>query len=245
MKYLNSFICLALGLGILLLASCKEQPKTTNDSDTADASASGVVEPEILFENEFVRVVRIVLQPGGELASHDGGRRVIYSVTDYSLQWEEEGKEAVTKSQESGNLHYHDGGVHAAKNTGENVAEWVAFIHKGNKLPECPEEWITNDVASKVPDYATVQFENEVFRIVKLSLPTGAVVPRHSGINRLIYSLNDYTLMYEDDNEDKAEWPMEKGTIHWHEACEHSVENQGAVTAEYLVVGFKETVQVN
>ncbi len=247
MKYLNSFICLGLGLGLgmTLLTSCREQTKATNDSDIADATTAEAVRPEVVFENEFVRVVRVVLQPGQELASHEGGRRLIYSVTDYNLQWEQAGEEAVAKSLESGDLHYHSGGQHAAMNSGESVAEWVAFIHKGNPLPNCPEEWVKNDAASKAPDYAIVQFENDVFRVVKVSLPTGAAVPMHSGINRLIYSLNDYSLIYEDTDEEKAEWSMQKNTVHWHEACEHAVENQGEVTAEYLVVGFKETVQVN
>jgi hypothetical protein len=59
------------------------------------------------------------------------------------------------------------------------------------------------------------------------------------GINRIIYSLTDYTLKYECDNEDKVDKKFNSGDIHWHEACKHALANKWDTEAKFLVVSYR------
>lgn len=240
MKHFNPFYYALWCMGLLLINSCAETRKDKSEADAVDAALTESVEPEIVFENSYVQMVKVHLDPGQRLVSHQGAPRAIYSLADYSLQWEENGQDLGRKSWQKGEVHFHESGIHSAKNIGDQAAVWVAFVHKGNKLPDCPEDLLDKDVNAVSPDYATLMFENDLMRITRVDLPTGASIPRHSGINRLIYSLTDYSLKYEDENEEVGIWDFGQDTVHWHEACEHSVENAGEDLVSYLVVAFKD-----
>ena len=55
----------------------------------------------------------------------------------------------------------------------------------------------------------------------------------HSGVNRIIYSLTDYQLLYESNLEDKGVKEFKTGDLHWHEACSHALENNGETEASF------------
>ncbi len=73
----------------------------------------------------------------------------------------------------------------------------------------------------------------------KVNLPKGESIATHSGINRIVYSLSDYDLKYDSDTEGQVDKQFKVGDIHWHEACMHSLENNGDTDASYLVVSYK------
>jgi quercetin dioxygenase-like cupin family protein len=98
---------------------------------------------------------------------------------------------------------------------------------------------IENDVSSVSSEFVKVLLDNDEFKLTEVTLPKGANIPIHSGINRIIYSLTDYQIMYESNKEAKVEKAFKTGDIHWHEACMHSLENLGQTEAKYLVVSYK------
>jgi len=70
-------------------------------------------------------------------------------------------------------------------------------------------------------------------------LPKGESIPMHAGINRIIYSLSNYDLNYESDAKGVLDKQFKSVDIHWHEACQHALQNNGKIDAEFLVVGYK------
>lgn len=222
------------------LASCGEEQKRENTKQVEDSSSKSVSVPENLFENEYAKVVQVKLETGQFLDSHHGENRLIYSLSDYSIDWEEEGNKKGTKSWKAGQWHYHDAGEHAAQNGGEQTAQWLAFVRKKQSLPACADTAMAQHLELDSP-FAKTVFENEVFKAIEIELPTSESLPMHLGFNRLIYSQSTYTLQYQDSSSQPTENTFNEGEVHWHDACVHKVENTGQETAHFIVVIFKET----
>ncbi|MCB0629982.1 MAG: hypothetical protein R2824_24940 [Saprospiraceae bacterium] len=239
MKNLSKVVIVFCSFCTLLFSACGNgsQPETT-DQLAAEAPAKTVAPTEI-FANNYVSVVKVSLAPGEETAVHEGNDRVIYSLGDYTIDWQEKGRDQGTKSWKKGAVHFHEAGPHSAKNNGTTQAEWLAFVRTSAELPDCSDYSLENDVNAVAADFATQLFDNEAFRLTEVVLPPGARIPMHSGINRLIYSLSDYQIQYESDKEGKGEKTFRTGDVHWHEGCEHALENIGQGEAHFLVVAYK------
>lgn len=197
------------------------------------------VEPTVVFENEYAEVVKVSLDPGEFLSAHAGTERVIYALTDYAIEWEEQGENLGTKSWNKGDAHFHEAGEHAAKNNGTTTAEWLVFAKKDAELPECPENTLEYDVNTISPEFTKLLLDNDYFRLTEVTLPPDNHIPLHVGINRIIYSLTDYQVLFESDQNESGEKQFKAGDVHWHEACQHSLENNGDVAAKYLVASYK------
>lgn len=232
--YLSGLIALTF-----LLSACGNQGEKGAESTSTEASTAEAVMPEVVFENDYAKVVKVTLAPGEALASHQGEARVIYSLTDYSIDWEEQGKAEGTKSWKKGDVHVHEAGQHSARNNGNSTAEWLAFVKKEAELPDCSDNTLENDVKAVAPDFANQRFDNEAFRITEVTLPPGENLPMHSGMNRIIYSLSDYRIRYESNIEEKGEKSFQTGDVHWHRACKHALENTGEKEVRFLVAAYK------
>jgi quercetin dioxygenase-like cupin family protein len=241
MKKLNQSMIVLSSIFLILLSSCGDEKKNKSQStDSQEEQIVVEVTPKVLFENNYTKVSKIILAPGEFLPTHEGENRVIYSLTDYLLDWEEKGEQLGAKTWKKGDVHFHEAGTHAAKNIGKAPAEWLVFTKKTNDLPDCGENIVANDVNSVSPDFAETLFENDDFKVTQVNLPKGKSIPTHSGINRIIYSLSDYDLNYESDTENELDKQFKEGDVHWHEACQHALENDGETEANFLVVSYKQ-----
>lgn len=239
MKTLKTSAIAIFGL-LLMTLSCKNDKKTETDKPT-DQKTKTLTEGErkIVLDNDYAIVTKVTLKPGEAQPEHDGSNRVIYALSDYTIDWKEQGKNLGAKSWRKGDVHYHTAGKHAAVNNGSTTAEWLVFAKKDKALPACGENTVENDVTSVVPNYAKSLFENDDFKITKVVLPKGENIPQHAGVNRIIYSLSDYNLKYQSESTDKIDKTFKKGDVHWHDACLHSLKNDGNSDAEFLVVSYK------
>lgn len=223
-----------------LFISCKnKKAKDIKKDEPIKELAVKTIKPIVLFENEYAKVAKVSLAPGETQLTHNGLTRVIYALTDYSIDWEEKGNKLGTKTWKKGDVHFHEAGKHAAINNGTKLAEWLVFTKKTTDLPECEENSIENDVTSVSPEFTETLLENEDFKVTQVNLPVGKSIAMHSGINRIIYALNDYNLKYESDTEGKLEIEFKSGNVHWHEACKHALENNGETEASFLIVNLK------
>lgn len=226
---------------MLLLVACAEQNKKNNQLPTNQDQMFVEVEPKVIFENDYAKILKIKLSPGESIKPHQGEKRVIYSLSDYSIAWQENGEDLGTKTWKKGDAHFHEAGKHSATNNGTTTAEWLAFVKKNAELPACEENTLENDVVSVSAEFARVLVENDEFKVTEVTIPVNATIPMHSGVNRVIYSLSDYQIMYESDKEGKGEKSFKSGGVHWHEACQHGLENIGQTEAKYLVVSYKKS----
>lgn len=207
-------------------------------ASTAPNDASALESPhvETPVSNDVIDVHRVSLPAGEGLPPHEGGARVIYSLSSYQVALDTDGT-SETNSLSAGDIHAHDAGVHTIDNVGDQEASFIIFERMEGPLPEARGEGDT-----PVPSPAEGAMETELFQgdfaeVHRVTLEPGARLPDHRGYARAIYSLTDYTLAFTGDS-GTVERSFADGDAHYHDPGEHTVENVGDTTAEFLVVEF-------
>lgn len=232
-------VFLFFGICLFLATACGNGTTEVSTEETSSEETTvPAAEPEELFTNDYAKVLKVNLAPGATLAAHQGNARVIYSLNDYSIEWEA-GAVKETETWQAGAVHFHEANLHSATNTGSTNAEWLAFVRNSESLPEAATTALDNDVNTVGGEYVNQLFDNENFRITEVTLPAGAKLPMHSGTNRVIYSLSDYQIRFESEEEDQVEETFQVGDVHAHKALAHALENIGQSEARFLVVAYK------
>jgi quercetin dioxygenase-like cupin family protein len=231
-------------VALVLLIGCGggayESPpaETVPDTPVADIASAAPEHVSVALDNEWVRALRFSLEPGAQLPLHGGGDRVVYSLSDYTIEWAE-GDEAPTEmTWTAGKAHWHAGRAHAVRNIGSSVAEFLVVERRGAELPA--EALTASDTAAAPPspEHGRIVLENDALRVIELTLPPGESTGRHWGGHRVIFALSDYTVRWMEGDADPVEMSWSEGEAHWHQSGDHEVENIGDSPARFLVVTF-------
>lgn len=237
----------SLASATLALAACNDasapQKETGTLQDVETTTQETIVAPEDVMtpvlENKFVRVLKFDIAPGVTLAEHEGHGRLVYSLTEYTLKWLEEGHPETTKSWKPGDIHAHKALRHGLTNVGETPAKFIVIERTDAVLPDNTQAPADTDAAGLDHDHANALFDNDTFRVVKVTLAPGESQPAHDGGWRVIYSLTDYTIEWHEDEAAPVQKSWMEGQAHWHHPSSHSAKNIGETTAEWLVVTLK------
>ncbi len=220
---------------ILCIGGCDQQQEKVIKEvvDTYPANTT------VKLENDYIKVVEFTIKPGDKLPLHKGGPRAIYSLSDYKLKWTE-GDQETEKEWTKGHTHWHNAIDHAAENIGDTDANYLVVTRKEMALPQTDDYDIAQDASQLDSDHANIIFDNEHVRIIEVNMATSELQAMHQGINRLVYSLTSYQVLFISDKMGTMETKMEVGDAHWHTADKHAVENIGETLAHYLVFAFKQ-----
>ena len=90
--------------------------------------------------------------------------------------------------------------------------------------------------ATPAPEGATVLLDDTYVTVMRFDLQPGQAQARHEGLDRVVYSLNDYTLEWTEGDAEPVEAAWTAGDAHWHAAGPHAGENVGDDVARYLVI---------
>lgn len=182
----------------------------------------------VLLDNEYGAMLLIQLPPGAEQPEHYGSARIVYSLNDYSLDWQEGSAESQV-DWKAGDVHEHRPGLHRARNTGSSEARYLIVLRKDGPLD--PVESL------KAPS----RFHREIlktdsFVVFEVNLPAGQSIPAHQGFPRFVYSLTDYRIEYT-EGEEEGTHSFKQGDVHFHSSSkEHSASNIGESEGRFLVV---------
>ena len=194
-----------------------------------------------VFENEYVKALEVTLGANQQVPWHEGGPRIIYSKSDYSVRFVKSPDDTTTTMNEfsEGDVHWHDQNIHSVENSGSSTAEYMVFMRKSPTFPDDTETTTQGDVAEVESEFTNVLLENDAVKVINVELAPGDETPLHVGARRLVYSLSDYGVTFNKPDQSAENQDFAAGDIHWHEGGEHSVENTGDTTAEFLMVEFK------
>jgi len=147
-------------------------------ASTQDAVKIDPEHHKVEFENDQIRVVRMVYPPGYKTPMHGHlpGVTVMLSSTKIH-SWDKSGAETDTES-ESGAVSWSDGtAVHANEVRGERALELVRVEIKksGARVLSPPPD----DAVKVDPQHSKVEFENDEVRVVRMALPVGYETPLH------------------------------------------------------------------
>jgi quercetin dioxygenase-like cupin family protein len=242
---MNNRLHMSLVFSALFVSgSCGESPPAPAEEPAEttvieDIVAEAPQNASLLLDNPYVSAVEFTLQPGEALHLHQGGPRLAYSLSDYDLKFTTETGEVTEKKWVAGDVHWHEAVSHAVENVGSSDALYLVVTRTEEELPEAGEYSLENDVNAVSPESSEILFENDRIRVTRVSIEAGASIPSHDGIYRLIYSLTNYKLAYESDQEGSVEKEFQMGDLHWHAPSRHSLSNSGDSEARYVIFAWK------
>lgn len=190
----------------------------------------------LVFQNEYVRAYEVTLAPGEKLPPHEMGNRIIYSLTDYTLSYQWEGKTSVEK-RKAGDVHFHPEGRHAEENAGKVPVKLILVERLATPLP--PAEGTGVDMAKANPHNTRVLFDRDMAKVFEVTLYPKDAVSMHYGLYRLMHSFGSGELTVTTPDGKKVKQSVRKGAYAWEPAGLHAVENAGASPIHFLVFGFK------
>jgi quercetin dioxygenase-like cupin family protein len=171
---------LVLSIGLFYLAAAPAQDAVTVDPE----------HHKVEFENEQVRVVRMVYPPGYRTPMHGHlpGVTVILSGTKVHT-WNKDGSEADAENA-AGDASWSDGTtVHANQVTGVRPLELVRVeIKKKGNQRVAPTE---HDVVKVDPQHNKVELENDQVRVVRSTYPAGYETPLHDHLPGISITTKD------------------------------------------------------
>lgn len=184
-------------LAVVGLGGC--QPAADAPAEPAPAAEEEVslnavdVDPDINtveFENDWVRVIRIKTPPGhkSNRHTHDGG--VYVGLTDSkgkSALDDGEVMESEGKAGDIGDTFEMIGVPHVSENVGDTEDEGVLVELKiDSGAPVAPP---SHDAVAVDGEHHTVELENDLVRVVRMTYPEGYATPPHNhypGVNILL-----------------------------------------------------------
>jgi len=95
-----------------------------------DASKIDSAHSMALYDDENVRVVEVNLDPGVKQPIHHGINRAIYSLTNYTINYQSGEDEPVENTFAAGECHWHGADAHSVENIGETAANYLIFSFK-------------------------------------------------------------------------------------------------------------------
>jgi uncharacterized RmlC-like cupin family protein len=191
---------------------------------------------KILFKNEYVTMYQVTLKPGEKTPEHSTGDRLIYSLSSYSLSYHWGDRTSAEKRKE-GDFHFHPAGKHVEENTGKSTASFLIAERSSTPLPKT--EMTGLDMAEASPFNTAVLFDREMAKVFEVILPPKDAVSMHFGLDRVVYALTPFELSVLTPDGKRVTEKGKKGSLSWHPAGLHGVENRTSGVIKLLVFGFK------
>jgi quercetin dioxygenase-like cupin family protein len=161
----------------LLLLACTDgaPPESYPDAVAADPDHYTVE-----FENDAVRLLRIRYAPGESSVIHHHPATCSIALSDMSWAMTDAEGEETESTNEAGAVSCGEGNVHLPENNGSADNELVLIEFKDGATPGATT-WDEPDAVSADPAHYSVEFENEVARVVRIRYENGeaGVLHRH------------------------------------------------------------------
>jgi quercetin dioxygenase-like cupin family protein len=215
---------------VILAVACGPGERPAEVTVQEDIVKTAPDRAKLLLENDQIAATLFTLPAQAELPMHKGGDRVVYSLSDYKLQFRTPDAEPALRDYRKGEAHWHRAGEHAVRNVGASKAEFLVVARKGAN----PTPGVTSNLAELKPEQARVVFENEDCKVIDITLKPGETQPMHKGAGRLVYSLTPMKVKLDTGGE-SSEHAYSAGEVHYHQGGDHRVTNLSKEPARYLI----------
>jgi quercetin dioxygenase-like cupin family protein len=197
---------------------------TTRAADDLDSTRADPAHHRVEFENDQVRVVRYVIPSGETALLHSHPPSVNVFLTDGELK-------ATAQDGSTSDIHPRVGmaawrgpTVHSVVNVGSSAVEGVLVEPKGRPVPGWTPP--ARD-ATKVTNTDRLEFENELVRIVRYSIPAGEITPMHDHPTGVQVLLTDARARQTAPDGKTTEISGKARTARFRPALSHALENTG------------------
>ncbi|MFQ5680149.1 MAG: hypothetical protein ACE5HP_11905 [Gemmatimonadota bacterium] len=222
---------------------CGEAPEAEEypDAVTADPDHYSVE-----FENDAVRLVRIAYGPGEQSVMHEHPASCAVALGEASWRMTDPDGVVTEDAAALGDVDCFEATVHLPENTGADRGELVLIEFKEGAAPgsAAPPEY--PDAVTADPDHYSVDFENDVARLVRIRYGAGETsVMHHHPANCAVF-LHDQPVTFELPTGEVVEAPAAtSGQVVCSDAEVHLPTNVGEEPLELVLLELKgrETLQ--
>ena len=232
-------------VGCLVLAvGCGDaEPAAENHPDAVAADPAHYA---VEFENDAVRLLRVTYGPGETSVMHTHPEicSIALSASSWSMT-DVDGEVTEEDPTTFGTVACgNEATVHIPTNTGTAASEVVLVeLKEGASAGTWTSE--TPDAVSADPDHYSVEWENDLIRVLRISYGAAEQSVMHHHPANCFVSLSDGTWHMTDSAGEVTENVTPVGTLACGDAEDHIPANAGEETGEVVLIEFKgrETVQ--
>ena len=221
----------ALALAIALLSlGCMDgaEPEAYPDAVAADPDHYTVE-----FENDAVRLLRIRYAPGERSVLHQHPATCAVALGEMAWGMTDAEGERTDDTNSAGAVTCGEGSVHLPENTGSADNELVLIEFKEGATAGATE-WEAPDAVSADPAHYSVEFENEVARVVRIRYENGEAGVLHQHPANCVVWLTDAAATPDADEE-----PPTMGSVSCSDAASHTPEGSPSDLVELIAIEFK------
>lgn len=215
-------------------------PEEYPDAVTADPGHYSVE-----FENDAVRLLGIAYGPGEQSVMHEHPASCAVALGDAS--WRMTDAEGVVTEDTGalGEVDCFEASVHLPENTGSEASELILIEFKDGAMAGLATSEYPDAVTAD-PDHYSVEFENDVTRLIRIRYGAGETSVMHSHPANCAIFLMDGTTTFELPDGEVVEAPAaETGQVQCTDAEVHLPTNVGEEALELILLELKgrETLQ--
>jgi beta-alanine degradation protein BauB len=191
---------------------------------------------KLVFENQFVKVYELTLQPGEKLPEHHGGNRLVYCLNDCKLLYHWDGK-TYEEKRKAGDVHFHPEATHAEENPGKTTVREIIVERQNVPLPAPSGTGL--DMAAANPNNTKVIFDRDMAKVFQVTLQPKDAASMHYCLDRLIYApqSSQFNLIGSDGS--KTKQSIKKGGYQWYPSGLQALENSSGARETLVVFAFK------
>ncbi len=208
------------------------------ETEYEDAVTADPNHYKVEFENDVVRVVRVAYGPNEESVMHQHPNHCAVTLSSGAWQMTTAEGEVVDAGGEVGELLCVDAGAHRPRNTSAQPGEAVLFEFKEGGTAGTSMSHDHPDAVAADPDHYSVEFENDVVRILRIRYGPGETSTMHYHPANCSVDLSGGMWRMTDPAGGETEDQGDFGQAQCGDASAHLPQNLSDEDAEVVLVEF-------
>ena len=229
-----------IGLVTISLGCANSEPPT--EEEYPDAVTADPAHYAVEFENDVARLLRITYGPGERSVMHHHPANCSVALGTASWRMTDPAGDVTEDAPTAvGEVNCGDSdAVHLPENAGSETSELILVEFKDGSSPgTVVEESEYPDAVTADPDHYTVEFENDVVRVLRIAYEPGERSVLHHHPANCAVTLNDASWGMTDAADEVTENTNTAGLLNCGDADVHLPENTGAESSEVILIEFK------
>jgi len=230
-------VAAAIAAGLIVGTICLGAAHAIAQENDLDSPKADAAHHKVEFENEQVRVVRWVIQPGDKSAKHSNPNNVSIFLTDVNGKVTTPDGKTTEIHGKAGTAAWCGPTTHVVENIGDKPMEGILVEPKGpgNAAWTPPPR----DSVKTAPETHKLEFENDQVRVVRVHYEPGEKAPMHDHPDQVQIWLTDADIPIKMPDGKTREDHVKAGLARWRHAFSHAAENVGDKPFEYVSVELK------
>ena len=202
-----------------------------------DAYSISGQEQTVIYQSDWVRVRRVMHQPGETAPMHDHKQRVSVYLSDATVRLTAPDGTSVEPHYLPGMVKWSEPTRHVLHNISTTPVDVIEVEFLGPR-PPTPQAF-TGDPVQQDPKHFKLEFENDRVRVFRYTLGPHETSAMHDHLDRVAVRLKDYHARSTRPDGTTKETTAKAGEASFSPSTRHSVENLSDSPYEAISIEFK------